>query len=249
MNRRNRNKAAANATAKPAQAPKQPTPAAKTTPPPDQTPPSVAKPGPSQPAKVAPQLSKSLSSSPSARLRKEWKTFEAWLSARRADRDKKVSERLKELMSATGKNKLQKQPTDMATFEMTLNKELAQQARGEWLKRLSAAGLNEEDWQDITEQEMKAVEDAFSPQEPGYLAQSLTAPSSSMKQPEVVPDGISSSPPGAFDHWNATVPGGWDTPSSSLPTKGAAKRQTDSSVPSRSSPLSVSCTVYSRLVS
>ena len=135
---------------------------------------------------------------------------------------------------------------NMATFEMTLNKELAQQARGEWLRRLSAAGLNEEDWQDITEQEMKAVEDAFSPQEPGSLADSFNASSSSMKQPEVIPDSISPSPPGAFDNWNTTVPGGWDTPSSSLPTKGAAKRQTDSSVPSRSSPLSVSCIIDSK---
>ncbi|KAI0088804.1 hypothetical protein BDY19DRAFT_993637 [Irpex rosettiformis] len=236
MNRRNRNKAAANTTAKPAQAPKQTSPPVKTTPPPDPTPPPIAKSGP---AKAAPQLSKSPSlPSPSVQLRREWKTFEVWLSARRADRDKRVNEKLKGLMSATGKSKLQKQPTDMTSFETTLNQELAQQARTEWLKRLSTAGLNEEDWVDITEQEMKAVELAFTPQEPGHFVDSLNTSSSSMKtEVRAIPDGIPSSPPGGFD-WNAPVPGGWDSSSGSAPTKTAAKRQLDSSTPARSSPLS-----------
>ncbi|KAI0826481.1 hypothetical protein BC629DRAFT_84029 [Irpex lacteus] len=233
MNRRQRNKAAANATLKPAQAPKQAPPPAKTTPPPDPVPASSAKPGPSQPAKPPPQLSKSLSSAPSSRLRKEWKTFEVWLSARRADRDKKVSERLKELMSATGKAKLQKQPTDMASFERTLNEELAQQAREEWLKRLSAAGLNEEDWVDITEQEMKQVENAFTPQEPGSLNTPFTPPPAA----KVASEDILPSPPGGLD-WSAPVPGSWDAPSSSAPAKPAAKKQPDTAAPARSSPLS-----------
>lgn len=239
MNRRQRNKAAANATVKPAQAPKQTPPPAKTTPPPDPVSASSAKPGPSQPTKPAPQLSKSLSSAPSSRLRKEWKTFEVWLSARRADRDKRVSERLRELMSATGKAKLQKQPTDIATFERTLNEELAQQAREEWLKRLSAAGLNEEDWVDITEQEMKQVENAFTPQEPGSLNTPFTPPPTA----KVASEDILPSPPGGLD-WSAPVPGSWDAPSSSVPAKPAAKKQPETAAPARSSPLSVSYTTH-----
>ncbi|KAI0691851.1 hypothetical protein BC835DRAFT_1416946 [Cytidiella melzeri] len=234
MNRRNKNKAAANATVKPAQTSKQPPPPSKTTPPPEQIPPSAAKAGPSQFGKP------SQSVSTSTRLRKEWKSFEIWLSARRAERDKRVSERLKELMSATGRSKLQKQPTDMASFELTLNRELAEQARAEWLKRLAAAGLNEEDWVDITEDEMNAVEAAFAPPEPGSVAQILKSSSTtSVNDAKTATNDILSSSVGNMD-WAAPVPGGWDTPLISAPPKAPIKRQTDSTAPARSSPLSVS---------
>ncbi len=152
MNRRNKTKAPPSTSTKPPQPVKQAA-SAKATPPP--------KPAPPPPAPKP---------TPSSRLRQEWQSFEIWLSARRADRDKRVSERIKELMSQKAKNRSQRQavPTsnqDIGRFEAGLNQELAEQARLEWLDRLSKAGLNEEDWLDITPAEMQAVEAAFTPPE------------------------------------------------------------------------------------
>lgn len=130
-------------------------------------------------------------------------------------------------MSAKGRSRLQQQPADLASYENTLNTELAEQARVEWLKRLGAAGLNEEDWVDITVGEMKAVEAAFAPPEPG------SAPTSQYSTPSAF-----TTPPSAIQDWAASVPGGWDVPVD-VANKAKAKRQPDSSVPARSSPLSV----------
>lgn len=44
-----------------------------------------------------------------------------------------------------------------------MNEDLAKKARVEWERRLKAGALNEEDWTDITEKEMEAVEAAFVP--------------------------------------------------------------------------------------
>ncbi|KAI0341493.1 hypothetical protein BDW22DRAFT_1359078 [Trametopsis cervina] len=228
MNRRNKNKTAAatNPSTRVAQTPPKQAPPAKTTPPPEQV----------LPTRSAQPSSSSVSAAalgPSAKLRKEWKTFEVWLSARRAQRDKRVSEKLKELMSAKNKtSRFQKpsQPTDMALFEATLNQELAEEARAEWLKRLAAAGLNEEDWSDITEAEMKAVEAAFAPPLPSTEASAFAGAGA------VSDDYLPSPTAGAAD-WATPVPGGWDPiPPSNTPPKPMNKRQ--DSIPIRSSPLS-----------
>lgn len=139
MNRRNKNKAAAKPSETLKQAPPAP-PLAKPTPSLGSIPSSSTKPTQTQPARSTPPTLTKLSAAPTAtksqRLRQEWKNFELWLSARQADRDKRLSERLKELMSAKGRSRLQQQPADLASYENTLNTELAEQARVEWLKRL-----------------------------------------------------------------------------------------------------------------
>lgn len=139
-------------------------------------------------------------------------------------------------MSAKGKNKLQQQPVDMASFEMALNEELAEQARTEWLKRLNAAGLDEQDWIDITPDEMKAVEVAFAPPPPrDAVAEQLNF---SLESDAHVPaqDFLNAD-------WSSSLPGGWNTASTNMPNKVPNKRPQDA-VPVRSSPLSV-CLNYS----
>lgn len=230
MNRRNKNKAAASAAVKPEQSLKQAQAPSPANPKPslESIPLSLAKQGLNKSTlPTLPQVSVSPSLSSSEQLRREWKKFEQWLSARRADRDKRLSDRLKELMSVKGKSKLQQQPGDMSSFELSLNLELAEQARAEWLKRLSAVGLNEEDWADITEDEMKAVEAAFAPPEPMDLHLNQYNSSPASMPPTVVPQ-----------DWTAPVPGGWDTPVN-VENKLKNKRPADASVPARSSPLSV----------
>lgn len=128
-----------------------------------------------------------------------------------------MSERISEIISPKGRfgSRLSSKPAqdrtsiDMAKFEAVLNSELAEQARTEWLRRLEVIGLNEEDWTDITAEEMQAVEAAFMPPQPDVL-----------QEPPVLANAYSStayqgsSAAYADQHqWFPSPPGSWDVPS------------------------------------
>ncbi|EKM56912.1 uncharacterized protein PHACADRAFT_141917 [Phanerochaete carnosa HHB-10118-sp] len=173
---------------------------------------------------------------PSARLRQEWKAFEPWLSARRAERDKQVSDKLKEAMSSKNKSKSKwgKQPAasatvDVGAFEDKLNEELVEKARAEWLRRLGVVGLDEEDWTDITEDEQKVVIAAFTP--PERSSQTAEDPSPPPPTPPTPPPPppqavaetskpkpavINKAGPSQFAariEEESTIPGAWNAPS------------------------------------
>ncbi|KAJ3531526.1 hypothetical protein NM688_g7561 [Phlebia brevispora] len=151
---------------------------------------------------------------PSAVLRQEWKKFESWLKARREEKDKRVGERITEIMSSKvpkGRSIFQKSAPpsgsmDIGTFEASLTQDLAEKARAEWLKRVDALGLKEEDWTDITEEEMQAVEAAFTPTQ---------APVADIPDFSGVAgtsfDGQTSAFAGR-NTWSASIPGGWAEP-------------------------------------
>lgn len=120
---------------------------------------------------------------------------------------------------------------DIGAFEDRLNQEFADQARAEWLKRVAATGLSEEDWTDITAEEMAAVEAAFVPQE---RATHLVTPD----PPPPVPTQATSSkttagsksanvrnPYAATVEDEPTPPGAWEMPSkSAVPARGMTGR-------------------------
>lgn len=180
MNKR-KNKGSAKSAANPTPASKAtPTPPAKATPTPPPAPAAKATPAPApkpapEPPKpqVKPQAKPAAPPppppaaplSPSAKLRREWKLFEIWLREHRDERDK----RLKELRSKTARvmsfhrGANAKPNPALVSEEIQMNEDLAKKARVEWERRLKAGALNEEDWTDITEKEMEAVEAAFVP--------------------------------------------------------------------------------------
>lgn len=80
-----------------------------------------------------------------------------------------MNEKLKEIMASKVRSRNVSSASasvelDAGAFEDKLNEELAVTARDEWLKRLEVAGLDEQDWIDISPAEMEAVEAAFTPQ-------------------------------------------------------------------------------------
>lgn len=200
MNRRNKNKAASSSSqSKQAQQPKQPP--AKPSPLSRPTPPPPPKPTPCQ------------------LIRQEWQKFEIWLKARREEKDKKVSERINEIISPRGKGRFQKPATsagtvDIAKFEAELNEKLVMDAREEWFRRLDAAGLDPDGWTDMTPEEIKAVEAAFiapqptSPQPAAYHANSSTP---QKQYPSF----------GDEQAWYPSPPGAWDSPAAAR-TKGTS---------------------------
>ena len=195
MNRRNKAKAAS--TSAPA----------KQTPQPSRQPAKapLSKPEPTSPPKPA----------PSQLLRKEWKTFEVWFGAERVEKDRRLSERTKEILSSRARNRFQKpDPQEIVRLQTQLNEELAGRARAEWLRRLSVAGLNEEDWTDITASEMEAVVSAFEPPQPQELPASAFAGTSA---PPSGPSFVAEE-----QHWHGGLPGAWDSPSSAAAPPKAA---------------------------
>lgn len=228
MSKKTKGKASANsmakaAPAKPAAIPAKPTPIPPKPPSPTVPATTAPKVAPA-PTKLAPQKPET---GKSEKLRKEWQNLETWLKVRRAERDKKLNEaRAKAKPAAMGpqsryrSNVRSSPPVDVSALELKLNMELAVAARAEWERRLSAQKLNEEDWIDITPEEMKAVELAFTvPEEPSKPAE---------KQPNL----SSGIPP--FVNLNNTnsnsapiiSPGGWTVHPSAVPTpSGSGLRQ------------------------
>lgn len=150
---------------------------------------------------------------PSQRLRQEWKTFEVWYTARKEEKDKRVSDRMNEIMAPKGRSKFHKPAPpsgsmDIKIFEAEQNQELATQARAEWLKRLKTIGLNEEDWTDLTVQEMEAIEAAFVVPEPSENTSTRT-PNGMMgsgMHSQTIPSALDKVEP-----WLSSVPGAWET--------------------------------------
>lgn len=231
MNRRNKTKASPNATAKAAQPSKQPTQTQK---PPT---PAPAKPATPVPARAArrpsppppPQLS------PSDVLRQAWQNFESWLTVQRAEKDKKVGSKMKELMSSKSRARYGKAAAtggeDIGAFEDRLNEELASEARAEWLKRVGATGLDESDWTNITEAEMAKVEAAFVPQQRSNATPEVRTPApppAPEPKPAVVPK-TTTAGRGRYaarveEEDSPTIPGGWESPGPGVPAKGVVGR-------------------------
>ncbi|GJE86682.1 hypothetical protein PsYK624_027630 [Phanerochaete sordida] len=220
--RRNRTKSSANPPARAGQSSKQaqaPPPAKPTT----TSAPAKSAPAPAPPKATSPPVA---TQTPSARLRQEWKSFEGWLHARRAARDKQISDKLKEVMSTKNKSKRKQSSAsdtaDLGAFEDKLNQDLADAAQTEWWRRVDAAGLNLEDW-DMTAAEMAAVEAAFIPQQRGSRTVEEEAPPQPQPQPQPVVDPpkakpaatakAGSSPFAARVEEESKIPGAWSAPS------------------------------------
>lgn len=127
-------------------------------------------------------------------------------------------------MSSKGKGRFGRQPassdSDVGAFEDRLNEELADQAREEWLKRVAATGLREEDWTDITEEEMDVVAAAFIPQERGVHNITPDPPSqvpaqAAPKTTTVIKPPVARNPFAATVEDEPTPPGAWGAPSQS----------------------------------
>lgn len=119
-----------------------------------------------------------------------------------------------------GKQSTASGTADMGAFEDKLNQDLADRARDEWWRRLEVAGLNEEDWTDMTEDEMKAVEAAFIPQQRGNRTVEDPSPPPPpqpvAEPPKPKPAVISkagSSPFAARVEEESSIPGAWSAPS------------------------------------
>lgn len=137
-------------------------------------------------------------------------------------------------MSTKGKSRFGKpvatSDADIGAFEDRLNQELAEQARTEWLKRVAATGLTEEDWTDITEEEMSAVVAAFEPQE--RVARSVTpdpppahVQAASSKTTAGSKSANVRNPYAATVEEEPTPPGAWEVPSkSTAPPRGMGGR-------------------------
>ncbi|KAH8083320.1 hypothetical protein BXZ70DRAFT_910664 [Cristinia sonorae] len=158
MNRRNKPKG--QQPLKPATVPKPP-PAA----------PAKQSPSPPPPPSAAPKPPSPPLSTPSSRVRAEWKAFQPWLAERRAERDKRLAE-ARAPKPGTRVNIYRKpppptlDPAAQLELELTLNTALCRDAHAEFERRLALKGLRSEDWTDLTSAEMREVEDAFMAPEP-----------------------------------------------------------------------------------
>ena len=112
---------------------------------------------------------------------------------------------------------------DIKGFEAAQNHELAEKARAEWLKRLEAVGLNEEDWIDITPQEMEAIEAAFMPPGPSEGPMGTSG-----MNPQTTPSAQDKVEP-----WLSSVPGAWETARSSSTKPASTKSPPMPPVPER----------------
>lgn len=235
MSKKAKGKASANSTAKAATAkqattpakpapapPKPPTPVAVAPPPP---PPPAPAPAPTPVPKATPPAPKpappKIEPPKSQKLRKEWQALETWLKVHRAERDKKLNEARAKAKPATtsrynrsglsARAAPSNPPVDLSALRLKLDTELATSARAEWERRLAASKLNEEDWVDITPEEMKAVEDAFTiPEEPSKPTDQQ--PNLSSGNPSAV--NLNNTNSNSF----TTSPGGWTVHPSALPT-------------------------------
>lgn len=197
------------------------------------------------PAPVKATVSPPAKLTPSARLRQEWESFESWLSLRRAEKDKRMNEKLKEIMASKGKSRNMSSAsgsidTDAGAFEDKLNEELAEQARDEWLRRLEVAGLDEQEWVDISPAEMEAVEVAFTPQKRSTRTQPMPQPQPQPQHPSPSAPAQTSSDKSAVNSKPAKnpraarvedvplPPGAWNTPSKTpVPGVGIIGRDRD----------------------
>ncbi|KAK7683122.1 hypothetical protein QCA50_013795 [Cerrena zonata] len=230
MSKKTKGKASANsmakaAPAKPAASPVKPTPTPSKPP----TPPAVPA-APATAPKVVPPPIKPVPQKPetgkSEKLRKEWQNLETWLKVRRTERDKKLNEARAKSKAAMGpqsryRSTVRSPPVDVSALELELNTKLALDARAEWERRLFEQKLNEEDWIDITPQEMKLVAAAFSVAE--------DSPQPADPQPNL---SSGNTPAGNLNNSNSNSPtvspGGWTVHPSAIPTpSGSGLRQND----------------------
>lgn len=153
-------------------------------------------------------------------LRREWKTFEVFLAQKRQEKDV----RLAEMRSAAGPTRTARglsapKSPGLIAAENKLNREYAEFARKEWERRLKARDLNEEDWEDITPEEMRAVEAAFFPPD---ITSDDNHHSDAGKKPTAssAPNGSSSaSMQSTSSSSSFTSPGGWNVHPSVLPSQ------------------------------
>ncbi|OJT06423.1 hypothetical protein TRAPUB_2698 [Trametes pubescens] len=170
----------------------------------------------------------------SDRVRAEWREFEAtWVSVRQSQIERELEELFKTAeRTSRAKGKGNGAPSGMDKIVNGMQRDFAYAARDEWDARLLRAGLQAEDWTDMSLQEMIAVEQVLSyeetDQEPGVYAQ--------VRRESVATTTTSSSgSPAAVDTTPPTAPrslGGWKTSSSAYP-QSAAPQKTHASQPLR----------------
>ncbi|EIW56001.1 uncharacterized protein TRAVEDRAFT_66160 [Trametes versicolor FP-101664 SS1] len=168
----------------------------------------------------------------SDRVRAEWREFEAtWVSVRQSQIERELDELFKTAeRTSRAKGKTNGAPSGMDKIVNGMQRDFAYAARDEWDARLLRAGLQAEDWTDMSLQEMIAVEQVLSyedvDQEPGVYAQ---------VRRESVATTSSSGSSAAVDTTPPTAPrslGGWKTSSSAYP-QSAAPQKTHASQPLR----------------
>ena len=97
----------------------------------------------------------------SDRVRTEWREFDrTWVAVHRAE----VGKQLDQLLAAAQKNPLVKGAAfdrDRDGIINSVRRDFAMSAREEWDGRLAKAGLEAEDWMDMTQEEMFAVEEVL----------------------------------------------------------------------------------------
>ncbi|KAI0674115.1 hypothetical protein C8Q78DRAFT_989142 [Trametes maxima] len=107
----------------------------------------------------------------SDRVRAEWRDFEeTWVVVRQKQIEKELDALFKEAEQtsrAKGKARSGGTPDGMDKIVSTMQREFALAARDEWEARLQRAGVQAEDWTDMTAQEMIAVEQVLACDEPG----------------------------------------------------------------------------------
>ncbi|KAF9239254.1 hypothetical protein BU15DRAFT_74677 [Melanogaster broomeanus] len=148
------------------------TPAAKAAPPPAQSTsaakptPHSSKPAPAPPAPIPPPPPPPPQpvETSATKVRKEWKNFiDTWYDPQ----NKKLLDKLRKDLILKYKNLGSSKDTqklrEMELFEKldSIAAQLAQPARTEWERRLEAAGLREDQWDDMTGEEQQAVLGVF----------------------------------------------------------------------------------------
>ncbi|KAI0367183.1 hypothetical protein BV20DRAFT_1054995 [Pilatotrama ljubarskyi] len=166
----------------------------------------------------------------SDRVRAEWHDFEAtWVRTNQSQIERELDELFKAAERTSRAKGKGGTPSGMDKIVSQMQRDFALAARDEWEARLQRAGLQAEDWTDMTLEEMIAVEQVLSyddsDSEPGVYAQARhgSVADSISSGSTVVAD---TTPPSA-----ARSLGGWKTHTTS--TQAAPPRKTAASQPLR----------------
>ncbi|KAI0646111.1 hypothetical protein C8Q79DRAFT_926156 [Trametes meyenii] len=149
----------------------------------------------------------------SDRVRAEWRNFEeTWVVVRQKQIEKELDALFKEAEQtsrAKGKARSGGTPDGMDKIVSTMQREFALAARDEWEARLQRAGVQAEDWTDMTTEEMIAVEQVLAcdepDNEPGVYAQvhHVPAASSTGFGNTVIQEKTPPTPPQSLGGWKA----------------------------------------------